>query len=492
MIEKIIEIISPRWALERAKFRAANGVYKRQYEAAGFGRRTKNWRANSTSANQEVGISLVTLRNRSRDLCRNNPYGKRAVQCVANNVIGSGLMPSIIDATPKAEQKIKKLFFSWAKNCDFDNGLSLWFVQKLIIRTETESGECLIVKRMTKDKNAVLRLKIQVLEPDFLDHTKDGVNQNGSFIRFGIQFSKEGEREGYWLYQAHPGEGRYYGGNTQSVFTPASDVIHVYEVLRPGQVRGVPRGASVFIRMKDLDEYQDAELMRHKIAACFTVFVQRPLDQTGFDTPEKDDRLLKVEPGIIEYMQPGEQMTFASPPSGGGQREYTVSVLAGIAAGFGVTYEALSGDYSQVNFSSGRMGWIEQARTMSDLQENVVEPPMNKIWEWFNDFAILEGKLNKAYEVEWTKPRREMIDPKSEIKALSDAVRNGFMSWGDAVRSLGYDPDDVLREIAENNKKFDELKIILDSDARHGKASDAGRPPQATNPKSQEEVEEKD
>jgi capsid protein len=123
------------------------------------------------------------------------------------------------------------------------------------------------------------------------------------------------------------------------------------------------------------------------------------------------------------------------------------------------------------------MGWLEMSRNMSDLQENILMPAMETIWEWFSLFAQLEGRLTTEYDAEWTKPRREMIDPKSEIAALKEAVRNGFMSWQEAVRSLGYDPDDVLRELSEGNKKLDELKIILDSDPRQGKASEAGRPP---------------
>lgn len=478
MIEKIISYISPSWALERAKSRAAAAVLERHYEGAGHGRRLKNWRASSTSANQEVGMALVTLRNRSRDLCRNNPYGKRAVQCIANNVVGSGMMPSILDVTPATEKKVKKEFYEWAKKCSFESNKSLWHLQKLVMRTETESGECLIIKKITRDKNAKLRLKLQVLEPDHLDHSRDyDMESDGSFTRFGIKFDRNGERLGYWLYPTHPGEGRYLSG-TESLFVPAEDVIHIYEVLRPGQVRGVPRGASVFVKMKDLDEYEDAQLVRQKIAACFTVFVERANDY-AVTSQGQDDRIERVEPGIIEYMSPGEKISFANPPSTTGYGEYTTAVKGAIAAGFGISYEALTGDYSKVNFSSGRMGWLEMSRNMSDLQENILMPAMETIWEWFSLFAQLEGRLTTDYDAEWTKPRREMIDPKSEIAALKEAVRNGFMSWQEAVRGLGYDPDDVLRELSEGNKKFDELKVILDSDPRHGKASEAGRPPEA-------------
>ena len=66
----------------------------------------------------------------------------------------------------------------------------------------------------------------------------------------------------------------------------------------------------------------------------------------------------------------------------------------------------------------------------------------------------------------WTPPKREMIDPSKEIAALSDSVRNGFIDWGEAVTSLGYDPETVIGRIDKWNQAFDAKNIILDSDPR--------------------------
>ena len=57
-------------------------------------------------------------------------------------------------------------------------------------------------------------------------------------------------------------------------------MLHLFDRLRPGQVRGVPWFAPVILKLRDLDEYDDAELVRKKIEACFAAFV------TGADDEE--------------------------------------------------------------------------------------------------------------------------------------------------------------------------------------------------------------
>jgi capsid protein len=139
--------------------------------------------------------------------------------------------------------------------------------------------------------------------------------------------------------------------------------------------------------------------------------------------------------------------------------------LRAIASSYGVTYEVLTGDLSNVNFSSGRMGWIEMQRQISDWQENVLIPACDKMWKWFCDGANLKGEISENYiPVSWTPPRREMIDPVKEIKGMSEEVRNGFTSWSDAVTSRGWDANELINELAREAKLFDDFKLMLACD----------------------------
>jgi len=474
-IDKIISYFSPDAALrrERARYAAELISDQRHYEAASHGRRTKGWRAGNTSANQEIRMSHKTLRNRSRDMVRNNPYAKRAVEAIANNTVGGGIRPQPW-ADGASEKRIKKLWQAWAetKACDHYGEHNFYGLQRLAMRSVAESGEVLIRWRVDPDNPSGVPLRLQICEPDFLDDSKDylrfaGRSSGENRIEMGIELDPEGRRVAYWMYDDHPGEGF---GTLQSRRIPADNVMHVYQKDRPGQLRGVPFGVSSFIRLRDFDQYEDAQLMRQKIAACFTAFVYKSgSDNSVLNTNPDGTVSDRLQPGAIEYLDPGEQIQFAEPPGVTGYSDYSRQILRGIAAAYGITYEVLTGDLSNVNFSSGRMGWIEMQRNIQDWQNYVmIDTLCTPVWEKFINMALLSGRLFPSDRVnaDWTPPRRMLIDPVKEIKGMKEEVRAGFNSYSDVVRQLGRDADDVLDEIKDDYKKFDAAGLTLEADAR--------------------------
>lgn len=466
-IDKTIAYFSPSAGAKRAASRLALET-ARHYEAAARSRRTNDWKATGADANTELQGALPTLRNRSREQVRNNVYARRTVQGLTNNIIGTGIRPTPMDVSKAAEKRIMSLWKQWAgkKRCDFDGLLSFYGIQKLVIRTVVISGECLVIRRRSND--TLLPLQLQVLEPDFIDTTKSSVSENGNYIYQGVEFTKEGRKVGYWLFKQHPGSNRK--SSLTSDFVKAEDVAHVFAIERPGQFRGIPWLSASMIRMKDFDDYEDAELVRQKIAACFSVFITDS-NPDAIKTSDDIDVASRVEPGIIEILPPGKTVSFASPPTTNGYESYSRKILQGIAAGTGITYEAMTGDLSNVNFSSGRMGWIEFQRNIQDWQDDMIIPLLcDTVWQWFLEAGEVSAKLKTDIEAMWTPPRREMIDPVKETNAMALQVRNGFISYQEALRQLGYDPEDTLAEIAAFNKILDDLGVILDSDPRVDKA----------------------
>lgn len=464
-IDAAIGFISPQAAFKREQYRMAQEVLEQQrkYNAASGGRRTDGWQTSGTSQNAEVETSLHKLRNRSRDLVRNFPYAARAIEAIETNTIGTGIRPRPIVESERQKQRIIAAWKDWAETteCDFNGTHDFYGLQALAMRTVAEGGECIVRKR----RAGKYGLQLQVVEGDYIDSGKNGVEADGSRVIQGVEFDKNGKKVAYWMYEQHPGDSMFMFPASKRI--PISEFAHIYYMNRPEQVRGVPFGVSAMMRMFDFDEYEDAQLIRQKIAACFAAFVT----STGEGLPSGSaaaERAGHVEPGIIEYLSPGQTVTFGSPPAAEGYDEYTRTLLRGIAAGYGITYEVLTGDYSNVNFSSGRMGWIEMHRNITKWQTRMMVPMFcNKVWEWFNTQMFIAGKISSPVPASWTTPRREMIDPTKEIKADSDAVRNGFKSWPEVVREQGGDPDEVLNEIAEYNKKFDEAGIMLDADGRY-------------------------
>lgn len=461
-IDKVIGWLNPKAAFERQRYRIGVKLLEeqeRRYEASGGGRRTSGWNSNSGSANSEIAVALSTLRNRSRDLVRNNPYAKRAVKAIANNTVGTGIRPTPVGLTGRAEKRVKEAWMMWAETtaCDFDGKHNIYGLQKLVMRSVAESGECIVRKR--RNINSSVPIQFQIVEADIIDSEKNSlaIGSDGSFIMHGIEFDKSGKRTAYWLFDQHPGD-QYVYKDYVSKRVPIDELMHIYYVERPGQIRGIPFGVASMMRMKDFDDYEDAQLVRQKIAACFSVFISQ--SQDGADDADENER---VEPGMVYKTAPGETVTFATPPAAEGYAEYSRKILQGIAAGYDTTYEALTGDLSNVNFSSGRMGWIEFQRNVEDWQENMLIPQLcNPMWDWFMQGLKISGVIGSPVTASWTPPRREMIDPYKETQGQQLAVASGFKSWQETVRESGYNPEEVLAEIKAERERFKELGITLD------------------------------
>ena len=229
-------------------------------------------------------------------------------------------------------------------------------------------------------------------------------------------------------------------------------------------VRGAPLLAAVLIALADLDGMKDAYQVRQKIAACFTAFYSTP--EGG--TRSKGDPLCDhVEPGMIEELPPGYEVTFGNPPGVDGYPEVMRLGLQAVAAGTGVPYEDISGDFSQFNFSSGRMSRTAFYASVEELQWQVLIPKFcDRVFGWFLDAARVSGVATAGATMTWTVPRRPLVDPSREIPAAITQVRATLASPQEAIRELGYDPESVLKEWQTFQGWLDEMRIVSDIDPR--------------------------
>ncbi|WP_246059055.1 phage portal protein [Shimia litoralis] len=473
-LDRTIATLAPGAGLRRARQRQALDVLARAYEGAKQGRRTEGWIAAGSGANAEIAPALSRLRDRSRDLVRNNPYAAKAVEALVSNMIGTGLMPRARCADPEIARQADQLWLAFSARSDADGLTDFAGLQALCVRSLVESGEVLVRLRDRRLSDGLqVPLQLQVIEADHLDGAQNGPQRGelpgGAHLAQGVEFGPLGQRKAYWLFPRHPGEA---GGAMRSVRVEARNVLHVFERLRPGQVRGVPWFAPVIVKLRDLDEYDEAELVRKKIEACFAAFVTGAEDEQTLGRAHvqaNGQRVEGFEPGMIEYLEPGQDVTFASPSAAGGYSEYMRMQLHAIAAGVGLTYELLTGDLSQVNYSSIRAGLIEFRRRMEALQWQLLVPGLcQPVWERFVLAAQAAGKLPPDVEigVEWTAPRFEAVDPLKDIQADVLAVRAGVMTLKEAIARQGYEPSAVLAEFAQTNAEIDGLGLIFDSDPR--------------------------
>ena len=478
-LDRALGFLAPQVGLRRMRARVASELLVRHYEAASAGRRTQGWQKTIGDANAATGPALSTLRAVARDLVRNNPNAKSALRTITNHVVRTG-----ISAKPFPKNKrALDLWNTWADTtaCDSDGRHNLYGLQKLVMRTVVESGEVLVRRRFRRPEDQLpIPLQIQVLDPDHLDTLRTGLwGKGGARIIHGVEFDAIGKRVAYWLFPEHPGSD-IFATKSNSVRVPAESILHVYYQERPGQVRGPSWFAPVLLRFKDFDEFEDATLMKQKIAACLAVIIS-DLDGSGIplgttdttQTPQVDS----LEPGWIGHVPQGTTIGTVEPPAVREYSDYTKTTLRAIATGLGVSYEALTGDYSNVNFSSARMARLEHGDQVEDWRWNMLIPQFcEPVWGWAMQAAAIMG-LPAAPESRWTAPPLPMIEPAEEGLAHQRRIRNGLATQSQVIREMGEDPDEVFAEMAADQKKLKKLGIILDSDP--SQTTQAGNPRQA-------------
>lgn len=495
-LDRVIAAVAPVAGLRRAQARAALQVMAR-YEAATSGNRALPGRRIASSADA-AAANRGQLAFIARDLVRNTPFATRAQQVIANNVVGDGIIWKVRASSKSSMEQMRRVLKAHLDTTlvDADGRTNLYGLQRLAMNTVIDSGEVLIRRRRRLRSDGLpLPFQLQVLEPDYLDSTKSAILQGGGEIREGIEYDSIGRRVAYWLFDEHPGNALRFARTSYTARrVPASEILHIYRQDRPGQMRGVSWFAPIALSLQDLSDHQDAQLMRQKIAACFSAFRVTPeSDPVATIDPEVGPAGLgTLSPGRIQNLLPGEDIKFASPPGVEGYDEFTRTVLRSAAAGMGITYEAMTGDLSNVNFSSARMGRMEMDRNVSSWQWLMLIPQMMQplsVWimEAF-DVALPTGRPRQA-EIDWVPPHRVMVDPTREIPALADKVRAGFASRSGVVRELGYDPEDLLEEQKRDAEAARAAGLSFDSDVTAPAARVAPRGPAALETQNEEDAD---
>lgn len=437
----------------------------RDYQSSLSSRRTKNWLTTNSSGNAEAERGARISRARARDLVRNGAWGSKIERVIVSHTIGTGIVAKITNRSKARADRAADTWKQWAETtaCDAQGKRNLYGLQELWMATIARDGGVLIVREVdTKAKP--IPLKLRTLEVDHLDTSRDGLQDNGNRTLQGIEYDSKGLPVGYWLFDDHPGDRVSFKTLSRSRRIDAERVLHVFDAKRPGQGQGITWFAPVMFRIRDADDYADAQLLKQKMSACFVAFLTDP---EGNGSKTNSPVTEKLEPGAIEILPVGRSIEFAEPPSVENYDKYMSAVLHEIAAGVGISYEALTGDLGQTSFSSGRMGWLEMHRNIESWRWNMFIPQaLDPVSKWFAQLFFVTTGESSDLIFRWTPPRREMIDPKAETAAISAAIRAGLMTLPEAQREFGYDPDEMLDEIAESNSKLDAKKIILDSDPR--------------------------
>ncbi|QEL26145.1 phage portal protein [Bosea sp. F3-2] len=476
LLDRAIEAISPAAGARRAEARLRLSALRNaqaMYDGASRGHRTQGRKIGSTSADVETRMSLRRLRDVSRDMERNNAYARRGLTVIPTNVVGTGIVPSVRKASSDlVKRKVEALIKSHldTTDIDYDGRQNYAGLQFTAVRTLARDGEVLAVRYRPKASlKLTVPLQVRLLEADYLDDSKDG--PDGNFVNVqGVRYDAAGRRVGYWLFEEHPGNASRAGRSAESKLIPAADVAHLYRIDRPGQTRGVPWLAPGIMTLWDMKDYEEAELIRQKVAACFAGFeTNTNAGQTlaGAATTKAGTPVDILEPGMIHRMAPGSEITFATPPQVTGYPDYIRMNLRKVASSLDVPFNEIASDDSQENFASSRRGYIVFQRVVEVWRWQAVIPQFcDPIGQWFLEAATVPLGGPPRAELDHTPPRRELISPKEEVPMMRDMIRSGLMTRRETLRSLGYDPEAVEAEFVEENRSADMVGNSFDSDGR--------------------------
>lgn len=445
------------------------------YNSTGRAAALSEWLPTSSAVNALLSATQTQLVSQARDMERRNPWARNAADSFTANIVGTGITPLSLHPNRKIRALLHREWRRWTDESDADGLTDFYGQQALVSRTAFVAGECLARLRPRRASDGFrVPLQVQVLEPEYLPITKIEPAGN-NVIRWGIEYDRLGRRVAYHLYREHPGEMAMFFSQGETVAVPAEAVCHVYHPRRPGQQRGETHFAAVMLALYELEKYDRAELVRKAVTAMFAFFerdIEGGLDRlTGNTETDENGRAVQgVEPGSYVRLPPGKTIEFADPKDVGGMYvEFLRVQLRKIAAGCGLTYEMLTGDLTGVNYSSIRAGLLEFRRRAEAFQHQVlVYRFCRPVWRAWCDAAALAGVIdpvdyatNQAnyLDVEWKPPAWAWVDPLKDMQAEVLAIDNLLKARSAAIKSMGDEPEETDRMIAEDQAREEQLGL---------------------------------
>lgn len=451
----------------------------REYGGAKIGDTVASWTQASKTADQVIFQNLRILRARSRDQYESNDYARRFVEMVKTHVVGPDgfiLQASIVGLDGEqdvlANAAIETAWKQWhrARTCDAAQQLHFTDISRLIMGSLVTDGEVIMQRRMGP-KYGVNQYAIKFIDPELLDVTYNDDLKNGNKIRFGIEYDDDDRPVNYYFKKS--ARMVYLATDTANSYTKVSaeQITHLFITERVGQRRGVPWLATPLLRMQMLDGYAEAALMAARIGASKAVFYtsdpEADPDLSGIATLEEQGQLVEeIEPGSANILPPGVHVDSYDPTYPHSDFDTFVKTqLRSIAAGLGVSYHKLANDLEGVNYSSGRLGELEDREIWKRLQTWLIEGFLRPLYEdWLqlqlklgtitvptrnNGFKPLSGSPEKYMKVSFQGRRWAWTDPLKEAKGNQVNLENFLTSPQRVLRDSGYDPEEIINEWAK-------------------------------------------
>jgi len=490
------------------------------------------WSPPVQSADREMLPEKQTLDARVRDMARNDGYIRGGVAIHRDNIVGAQFCLSakpnwqLLGLTEEwAEQfqeQVEGLFTLWAesprKHVDASRSNTFTALVRLAVGISVLSGETLASVEWIRRSDRPFSTAIQMIDPDRLSNP-DGVNDS-RFLRRGIELDFYGAPIAYYIRNAHPGD---YATDLRAfkwTRVPAAkpwgrpQIIHIVpDQMRPGQTRGVAEMVSVLKEMKMTSRYRDVVLQNAVLNATYAATIESELPPevayaqlgTGGSSAWATDYLeaiaqyvggsnnIAIDGVKVPHLYPGTKLHLQNANSPGGVgTSFEQSLLRHISAALGVSYEQLSRDYTQTNYSSARAAMAETWKYMQSRKHMVADAFASQVYRLWLEEALNKGLIKlppnapswyeglnaEAYSAcEWVGASRGQIDELKETQAAVMRIEKGLSTYEDELARLGKDWRQVARQRKRERVMMEKLGLVTEQVTVSGNQEQDGQSP---------------
>lgn len=498
-VDKLVSYFNPEAGKRRLRSRMAMEVFK-GYDGASHSRRSiKEWHPGGGDADTDILDNLPDLRERSRDLVRNNPLACGAIKTKVTNVIGTGLrLQSRIDRdvlslteeqADEWEKKAEREFrLYWeSQNCDITRTQNGHGLTRMVYQQAKENGDVFVLLPAKQVPGFPYSRRMQVVEADRVIN-KDNA-QDSETLAGGIQKDGSGAPVAYHILEQHPGSLAMIQKSTWKVVpaygknTGLRNVIHLYHRTRPGQSRGVPDLAAVIEPLKQIGRYTEAEIMAAVISGMFTVFIESGEESGEFDysklgaeTGQKtSDKDIKLGNGLIVGLDNGEKIHDSNPGRPNTAFDpFVQSVLRQIGVALEIPFEILIKHFT-ASYSAARAALLEMWKFVLSERRWLCDSFLKPVYEVWMYEAVVTGRIaapgfltNSAIRAaylgaDFVGPSKGQIDELKEVKAARERLGAGLSTLAQETAELtGGDWErNHPQQVKEHNKRLDDGLVTL-------------------------------
>lgn len=480
LIDRALMRVAPSWGLKRYQARVRAAAWTQRLGAYGYDAGSnqpvfREWQTSIGNADTDLIPQIDTIRSRSRDLVRNAPVAAAAAGSYETHIVGTGLklnaMPDqrVLGLTDQQadtiQTELESLWECVADSLDFESPhTDIASMQRLVIRSQFESGDVLMVRRQDRRVGDVLGLKVMLVEADRIRTPTSETDSDT--MRGGVETTQQGRVVAYHVRNRHPGD-LYFGNALDSTRIPVmgrqgrmlSRLILTKQ--RPGQRRGIPVLAPVMEVVKQGQRLTKNELNASVVTSALTLFVESeasgggiPQVPVGFveDPPARADEVYLPNNAVMVDLMPGERIQTVAPNRPNDLfAPFWESLQEQVGMGTMIPYEVLLRRY-QNSYSAARAALLDAQRFWNTRSDFLAKQFLVLVYEWVLWEAIARRMIDlpgfvddpvarKAWlRSKWIGDARGAINETDQARAAQIRIATGISNRQiEAIRVNGSD-----------------------------------------------------